>query len=374
MRKLNPNSVLVLAIAWCCLALPSAVAQAQPATDKTAGASTREAFSSKANVLVSSAQRLSEQPDTEHAAAAQTCLALAAAHRVKPSESTKTALTQLADVLVAQKDLNRDGRIGWGVPATREKKKSCPEPGMLDAFSDGTCNPVNTEYTFQTGLVVMCLAQAFEQTGESRFRQTAIQALNDSWNVGQKPAGCADCFYYWYSYSANDFNRYVRNTNVLMGAAAAWAWKVSGEPKFRERANQIANSELRELKSGNDGYFGINDRRHLENPSRENKRIENHVPWVAKGLLDIGTILKDDAIVRAAMRVQDSWQFCTDAFTCKSDCDTWAADSSRCTNTQAVSPCFFKSTSARYAQLCEAAASRIQKSPNSYQFWAVVGN
>ena len=326
-----------------------------------------------APAAIASAQRGASKQPEEHAAVAQSCLALVAAYRRDPSASTKESVSAVASILVDQKDLNSDGRIGWGVPATRAKHKKCPAPGMLDAFGDGSCNPPNTEYTFQTGLAVMCLAQAYEVTGDVRFRKTAEQALDDSWNVGRHSAGCNDCYYYWYSYDKNDADRYVRNTNALMGAAAAWVWKISAVPKYKERASQIVNAELRELSAHNDGYFGIDDRRFKEDPRKESKRIENHVPWVAKGLVDMGVVLKDQRAMKAALAVQDSWQFCSGAFTCGSDCDIWAADAARCNKSVTASPCFHKNASQRYAELCEVAAEQIEKAPNSYRYWAVAG-
>jgi len=161
---------------------------------------------------------------------------------------------------------------------------------------------------------------------------------------------------------------------VLMGAAAAWVWKISALPKYKERASQIVNAELRELSAHNDGYFGIDDRRFKEDPRKESKRIENHVPWVAKGLTDMGAVLKDQRAMKAALAVQDSWQFCSGAFTCGSDCDIWAADAARCNKSVTASPCFHKNASQRYAELCEVAAGRIENAPNSYRYWAVAGD
>jgi hypothetical protein len=375
MKKL-PNFVAV-AMGALLFAAPFLRAETQsasaPVGAKGATAQLQEGSSSKIDPFLKSARRLAERPNVDLGSVAQSCLALTAAQRLAPASETQALLVKTADLLVTQKDLNADGRVGWGVPESREKHKKCPVTGMLDAFGDGTCNSVNTEYTFQTGLAVMCLAQVFDLTKEERFKVAAVQALNDSWKVGAHAAGCPDCFYYWYSYSPNDIGRYVRNTNALMGASAAWVWKISGDRKFRDRALEVAKSELRELAAGNDGYFGIDDRRYKENARREAQRIENHVPWVSKGLSEIGNILSEDSIKRAALRVQDSWQFCKDAFTCKDKCDTWAADPERCANSVTVSPCFHKSSSRKYAELCEIAKQRAGATLNSYQFWAIYG-
>lgn len=315
-----------------------------------------------------------EKQAGEHAAVAQGCLALAALEERKKEGKYKVALSRLASLLVEQKDLNGDGRLGWGVPSTRAKHKSCPEQGMLDAFGDGTCNDVNTEYMFQTALATMCLARAYLVTGEKQFIQTAQQAIDDSWDIGTQPGNCKDCFYYWYSYHRNDRGRYVRNTNALMGAAVAWVWSATGKPRYRERALQIVNAENREMKVRNNGYFGIDDPKSLDNPKHEYSRIENHVPWISKSLLDIGRLLKHDGTMKLALAVQDQWQYCPDdAWTCKSSCQVYAVDPQRCRESATASPCFFKDIDVKYAKLCEAVIPTVfQKSLTSYMWWAVL--
>lgn len=309
----------------------------------------------------------------DHAALAQSCLALVAAEERLATDMYRSALVKLADALVREKDLNGDGRIGWGVPTDRERHRDCPEEGMLDAFGDGSCNPQNTDYAFQTGLAVMCLARAYLSTGEASFRQVAVEALDSSWGVGATPAACPKCFYYWYSYHQNDRNRYVRNTNALMGAAAAWVWKVTGIEKYRKRALSVAAAEHRELTADNMGYFGIDDPKYRDNPARESRRIENHVPWVAKSLHDIGMLLKNGQIIEDGLRVQDSWQFCDNQRTCQKGCEIWAADPKYCTKSVTLSPCFFKNETSNYSRLCGVAVSHIYSvTLSSYQLWALM--
>lgn len=309
----------------------------------------------------------------DHAALAQSCLALAATEERLATGMYRAALAKFADALVREKDLNGDGRVGWGVPVDRERHKDCPDDGMLDAFGDGSCNPPNTEYAFQTGLAVMCLARAYLSTGEASFRQVAVEALDSSWSVGTTPAACQKCFYYWYSYHQNDRNRYVRNTNALMGAAAAWVWKATGIEKYRKRALSVAVAEHRELTANNMGYFGIDDPKYRDDPARESQRIENHVPWVAKSLHDIGMLLKNDQIIEDGLRIQDSWQFCENQGTCKKGCEVWAAAPKYCTKSVTLSPCFFKSDASNYSKLCGVAVSYAYSAVLSpYQLWALM--
>lgn len=333
---------------------------------------TRVAREAAADTVVTVARRALRRPG-EHAGLAQTCLALASAQEQGPTDAYQKELVHIVSALVEEKDLNKDGRVGWGIPREREKTARCPQEGMLDPFSDGTCNPVHTEYMFQTALATMCLARAYEISGEASFRQVAKQAIDDSWNVGAAPKECPQCFYYWYSYSRSDFDRYVRNTNALMGAAVAWVWKITGDPKYKARAEQVARAEAREVKAGNMGYFGMDDPRFRSNPQREAKRIENHSPWVAKGALEIGRILKDPSIIENGLKVQHAWQSCREGWTCNKGCATLAADPTVCKESATFSPCFFRGEKEEYSKACFYALEKARvRGQTPYMLWSIL--
>jgi hypothetical protein len=67
-------------------------------------------------------------------------------HRDHPLTLARTA----GSWLLNHRDENRDGVIGWGVPAA------------WDAYGDGSTNPANTEYTISTAIVVDALLDWLE--------------------------------------------------------------------------------------------------------------------------------------------------------------------------------------------------------------------
>ena len=313
----------------------------------------------------------SEREPGEHAAVAQACLVLAAASdRFGASgHDYRHDLARVAKLLVQQKDLNEDGKVGWGVPADRKKHKKCSQEGMLDSFGDGSCNPVHTEYAFQTALSVMCLARAHELTGEQAFLEVATRAVEDWWNVGEHPKGCTECFYYWYSRDRNDFSRYVRNTNVLMASAVVQVWRLSGQADYRLRAEQVAKAELREIENGNFGYFGIDDPRYSADPAREARRVEDHAPWVSKGLLDIGRTLGNRAVVGTGELLQRHWQQHGQSAKCPKT-DTPAGRG--CDVSAFFSSCFFKRQGGEFGQRCIEAVRFRDRPHTLYELWAIL--
>jgi len=338
-----------------------------------AWAELRSAIGSEFDSRLAQLQRYARLLADDPAVAAQSCLAFAALEERTRDGTFLPQLTELANALVANRDRSNEGRVGWGFSPKRPPGRGCKNPGEFDAFGDGTCNAANTKYAFETGLAAMCLVRTYLTTGDTHYLDTATSALDDSWDVGTAPAGCPNCFYYWYSYDANDLGRYVRNTNVLMGAAAAWLWKATGVSKYRERAEQVVASERREYKAANGGYYGIDDLRYRADPKGEAQRVENHVPWISKGLLDIARNLDDQPIVDLALAIQNSWQNCSSAVTCKENCALWAADASRCRESATASPCFFKNVSANLASLCEAAMPTLLRGAlTPTMWWALV--
>jgi hypothetical protein len=309
-------------------------------------------FPADLDQLLKFAQREADEPVVQ----AQTCLSLAAGVGRPGGERYRSGLVEVADRLVEGKDLNGDGLIGWGISPRKVPSRGCPFPGMIDAFSDGTCNEANTEYMFETGLATMCLARAYLVTGERRFLQVAEQALESSWNLGVHPDACPECFYYWYSYHPNDRGRFVRNTNALMGASAAWVWKADGNPRYRKRAEEIAAAEIREGAGGNYGYFGLDDPQYKRDYAKESQRMENHIPWITKSMLDIGRILGNSRTRGQGNGVQRAWQECRgSSWTCTASCEAYAADPKRCRESVTGSPCFFKAESRKYLGECIAA-------------------
>ena len=82
-------------------------------------------------------------------------------HRDHPLTLARTA----GSWLLHHRDENRDGVIGWGVPAA------------WDAYGDGSTNPANTEYTISTAIVVDALLDWLERTVAAPELVNAAQPL-----------------------------------------------------------------------------------------------------------------------------------------------------------------------------------------------------
>lgn len=175
-----------------------------------------------------------------------------------------TAVQRTTDALVAT--MPRWSGDGWGL---RES---------WDAFSDGTTNPASTAYAFQTGLVLWCFADAARVLA-SRQPQRAAQLLTKARavlteygersyvsvsRVGSKSCSASNpCGHFYYSRSANDRGRFVKNTNVLMGAASFALGRAAALPPtgtLMARANASVRSQVYEVTQGNFGYLGRSDR------------------------------------------------------------------------------------------------------------------
>lgn len=312
--------------------------------------------------------------DADNAAlVALTCLATAASLRLHADDSTRDQLKELADKLVESRDLNADGNVGWGLWPRRPLHRSCAEQGAADSFGTGRCNPPLTEYAFQTGLAAMCLARTTLLTGDETYSQIARRAVLDALPNGETPPGCKHCFYFMYSLERNDRGRFVRNVNVLMGAAAAWSWKATGDQQLLDVALRVVDTERWEDEAGNRGYFGIGDPQFRSAPQRESQRIENHVPWVAKGLLDIGRLTATQSAVALGRKAQWSWQHCKSAWTCERGCAIVGSDPERCSESATFSPCFWKNDDAELGDICTRLSKRFSdRGIGAYMAWALL--
>lgn len=281
------------------------------------------------------------------------------------------ALRRRADVLVGTADMNHDGQVGWYFdPETT--RVACDGPGTSPSLVKGVCNPRFTKYTYQTALAATCLAKSARLLRDQRYLTVAIQAIQDSWEMGTAGTVCPDCFYYWYSYVAAERGRYIRNVNALMGMAVASLFSATGEERFKTRASAVARSERREIVAGNRGYFGIDDETQKKNPALEKQRVENHVPLVAKGLLEIGTATGNAQTIHDAEAVMRTWLFCEGTF-CDRSCD-YVASRPECKRSVTVTPCFFVQLGEPFIKACQAAALQTGGSVGAYELWALFDN
>ena len=165
----------------------------------------------------------------------------------------------VAEHLVRDRDMNHDGRTGWGLDTPYRDQAS------------GVTIPAHQEYAFQTGVVGYCLLEAYEQTREARYLNTVRDGVATFWSqvtIGIDPR-CRNCAYFWYSTHPFYAGWLVKNTNVLMGMVVARLARLTGDAAYRERAQQVFNSERYELEvRRNFDYFGFNDRRHRPNQEK----------------------------------------------------------------------------------------------------------
>lgn len=276
-----------------------------------------------------------------------------------------------ANALVATSDLVGDGRVGWTYDPNAVSPQNCAGPGTLSTFHTG-CNKRFTKYNFQTSLAATCLARAYEATQDGHYLDVARRAIADAEESANNPdpEHCVDCRAYSYSLSPNDHGRIVRSVNALMGMANAWLYHTTGDERYRRQAQAVANQELRELKAGNFGYLSIDDPGFKRSPDVESMHIENHAPYTAKGLYDIGRILNEPAVLDAAAQSMRSWLYCLTAACNLHKCSYWAGDADICHETVTLAPCFLKKLGETFSTACDRAASSAP-SFNTYQIWAI---
>jgi hypothetical protein len=314
---------------------------------------------------------LTKAPDrvaTSPGSATGTCLAATSAS-VLFHDAAVRATKAAADIVLADFSRTPAGHQGLGLPPSNTRAQ-CAGAGTGSFFRDGTCNSADTRYALETARGISCLARATLLTGDKRYADAGVRAMTYWQKIGGKPPGCADCFYFWYDDAPYHANRYVRNTNVEMGAAAAWLWKATSQGWLRDLALGVAQSERVEAQQGNNGYYSVFDPRLRADPEREKQRIENHGPLVASGLMEIAGILKQPDIGTLGLNVYRTWLTCGGTSACNAlPCERWAGRLGECTVSQVMTPCFFRKMDASAQTACtkvEAALPTL----NSFQIYA----
>jgi hypothetical protein len=301
------------------------------------------------------------------------CLADLQAAKAGDSDALRNA-TEVADWLVDHSEPLHNGVYGWTLPPIERetrKARACGAPGGHATFDSGTCNAPGTVYTYHTGLALTCLAKMYQITHNEKYLTVGRNVANSSWNEGAQPPGCNNCFFYWYSYDKNDVGRYVRNANVLMGMGMAALYQATNDPRYRERAQEIANTERAEVAAGNFGYFGIADERQQQDPQGEHWRIENHLPYVAMGLSEIGRALNEPSAIADADAIMKQWINCSNAICGRRTCAQWGANYDSCMVSQTAAPCFFLRDDPFFQQRCQGYLDRAS-GLNPYQIWSVL--
>lgn len=118
------------------------------------------------------------------------------------NDSNTPIIRDIVTYFIQNRDMDNDGLIGYGLPTE------------FDAFSDGSLNPANHEYTVTNGVIALQLARALQldiwSEGEYEAIQDTIyqvvQAVNDTaWN---------EAGFYRYSHAPTDVD-HVLNVNAI---------------------------------------------------------------------------------------------------------------------------------------------------------------
>lgn len=294
---------------------------------------------------------------------AYACLSTIASAR-QPNRRSLQVAADVADRLLITEIYTEGPSRGWGY----EGRANCNGPGTADAFGDGSCNAATTAYAFQTGLAITCLARATISTRDVHYAELGQRILRYWASLTTTP--CPSCIYFPYSDSVNDRNRYVRNTNVLMGMAAAWLYRATEHQYFADLAIGVLESEAREMRLNNTGYFGVDDPRYASLTKRPSKQMDNHYIYISKGLWDIGHVMKNGTALSLARKALVQWVTCTGADCSRLSCKQWSGNSTQCGSVpHSVAPCFI-SGEAFLDEHCKRLLPGLVR-PNYFQLWGL---
>ncbi|MGH8145749.1 MAG: beta-L-arabinofuranosidase domain-containing protein [Rhodanobacteraceae bacterium] len=141
---------------------------------------------------------------------------------------------------------------------------------------------------FNTGQVLFGWVSAWQQTRDTRFRDSAVRAAN--WLVeAQDPDGA------WRRF-ASPFASHTLNTyNTRVAFALARAGQALGETRYLDAA--VCNVQWALTQMHANGWLKNND---LEDNSRP---LMHTIAYAARGILEVGLIAADDGFIDAAARI-----------------------------------------------------------------------
>lgn len=199
----------------------------------------------------------------------------------------RTALEQViqnTDWLVENKDINKNGIVGWGLPFA------------WDAFGDGSKNPSHTEYIITTALSVQGLLDAIDTIDKSniitkfiyrnkrnlylKVAQAAIDSFIENKFYTENPEGT---IFFWCSSQKSDA-KFVTNCHSMFIGVFQRISTYSIEEKkkiYQDLADKGVKYLLKAKKEKNSGWYWI------YYPESKNPREDDgvHAAYTADGLL-----------------------------------------------------------------------------------------
>ena len=149
-------------------------------------------------------------------------------YEAEPTDNCKARIRAAAQWLYANRDLDKDGRPGWGLPKA------------YDTWGDGSMNPIHTPYTITTALCLLGLIEANQHTGiwsddeQSKYhalvKETVLNWSRSAWTEGYGGG------YFWYSPNPNDRIYCVNPSSVMLAAIVAAVERQPDSFSDRERA------------------------------------------------------------------------------------------------------------------------------------------
>lgn len=204
---------------WLLLGLTplSSCSENQPAQETVARHDPSQAYLDLLAKFPATDQGLSKEPTFQDIAEQPLTYALlltaeSLRYLASPTDEGRQRIRNATNWLVANRDLDQDGKPGWGLP------------DAWDAFGDGTVNPPNQPYTFTTAMVLLALMNAeslpnFWRDAERAellfvMRGVALRWVQEAYT--ESPTGS----FFWYSTNINDAKFVTNDSAIISGALA----------------------------------------------------------------------------------------------------------------------------------------------------------
>jgi hypothetical protein len=248
---------------------------------------------------------------------------------------------------------------GWGTTA------SSPNCGLgeYDAFNDGSCNPANTVYAFQSGLGIACLSAAARTLGEPKYLRDAESVFAYWSRFALANEDCDNCIHFTISDHSNDARRIVRNMSMFMAYGAAELARSSGKKEYKDIAARVLNSDIAERLSGNRGYLSMLDPGWKRGPG-EAQRIENHSAAMAVLSLAMAESLASEEALSHARSLWRDWATCNNDACLTKGCSYWAGNADTCQQTLTAAHCAFQDSEPLARKNCIQLLSRSKSLPS----------